>query len=204
MTAKRTRCSWATTPLGIAYHDAEWGVPVHDDRTLFEFLILEGAQAGLSWETILKKRLTYRKAFSNFNPRVVAKFDRRKQAALMKDPGIIRNRLKIAAAVQNAKAFLAVQKEFGSFGRYIWRFVNDEPIVNQWKSPRIPAVSAESQAMSKDLLRRGFKFVGPTICYAFMQAVGMVNDHAKDCFRYKTVASASASRRTPSRSRRSR
>jgi DNA-3-methyladenine glycosylase I len=184
---KHNRCSWATTPLGIAYHDAEWGVPVHDDRTLFEFLVLEGAQAGLSWETILKKRATYRKAFADFDPRRVARFDGAKQKKLMQNPGIVRNRLKIASTVQNAKAFLEVQKQFGSFDEYIWQFVDRKPITNLWKDPKIPAVSPESKAMSKDLLKRGFKFVGPTICYAFMQAVGMVNDHGKDCFRYKQI-----------------
>ena len=158
------RCTWATTPLGIAYHDREWGVPVHDDRVLFEFLILEGAQAGLSWETILRKRENYRKALAGFDPRKVARFDSRKKNALMKDAGIVRNRLKVDSTVTNAKAFLAVQKEFGSFAKYIWRFKDEK-------------------AMSKDLLERGFRFVGPTICYAFMQAVGMVNDHEKDCFR---------------------
>ena len=161
---ERKRCSWATTPLGIAYHDKEWGVPVHDDRRLFECLTLEGAQAGLSWETILQKRENYRKAFARFNPRKVARFDARKKKALMKDAGIVRNRLKIESTVANAKAFLAVQKEFGSFDAYIWRF-------------------EDAKAMSKDLLKRGFRFVGPTICYAFMQAVGIVDDHQKDCFR---------------------
>ena len=158
------RCSWASTPLGIAYHDEEWGVPEHDDRKLFECLTLEGAQAGLSWETILQKRENYRKAFVRFDPGKVAKFDSRKKNALMKDAGIVRNRLKIESTVTNAKAFLAVQKEFGSFDAYIWRF-------------------EDAKAMSKDLLRRGFRFVGPTICYAFMQAIGIVNDHEKGCFR---------------------
>ena len=164
MAVERGRCRWATTPLGIAYHDKEWGVPVHDDRVLFEFLILEGAQAGLSWETILQKRENYRRAFAGFDPRKISTFDQRKLNALMKDAGIVRNRLKIQSAKTNALAFLAVQKEFGTFDRYIWRF-------------------DDAKAMSKDLLKRGFRFVGPTICYAFMQAVGMVNDHAKDCFR---------------------
>ena len=158
------RCRWASTPLGIAYHDEEWGVPEHDDRKLFECLTLEGAQAGLSWETILQKRENYRKAFVRFDPGKVAKFDSRKKNALMKDAGIVRNRLKIESTVTNAKAFLAVQKEFGSFDAYIWRF-------------------EDAKAMSKDLLRRGFRFVGPTICYAFMQAIGIVNDHEKGCFR---------------------
>jgi len=165
MSKPKIRCAWATTPLGIAYHDKEWGVPVHDDRVLFEFLILEGAQAGLSWETILQKRENYRKALAGFDPGKVARFDTRKKNALMKDPGIVRNRLKIESTVANAKAFLAVQKEFGSFDAYLWRF-------------------KDAKAMSKDLLKRGFKFVGPTICYAFMQAVGMVNDHAPHCFRH--------------------
>ena len=178
----KQRCAWATTPLGIAYHDKEWGVPVHDDRVLFEFLILEGAQAGLSWETILQKRENYRKALAGFDPRKVARFDSRKKNALMKDAGIVRNRLKIDSTVTNAKAFLAVQKEFGSFDAYVWRFVGGKPIV--LKGRKVPAKTAESDALSKDLLRRGFKFVGSTICYAYMQAVGMANDHAKDCFRH--------------------
>jgi DNA-3-methyladenine glycosylase I len=175
------RCGWATTPLGIAYHDAEWGVPVHDDRVLFEFLLLEGAQAGLSWETILRKRDAYRKAFARFDPRKVARFDAKKKAALMKDEGIVRNRLKIDSAVTNARAFLAVQGEFGSFDAYVWRFVGGKPIVN--RSGKVPVKTEVSDALSKDLLGRGFKFVGSTICYAYMQAVGMVDDHARDCFR---------------------
>ena len=158
------RCAWAKTPLGIAYHDKEWGVPVHDDRVLFEFLILEGAQAGLSWETILQKRENYRKAFAGFDPKKVARFTSPKLRSLMGNEGIVRNWLKIQSAKTNALAFLAVQKEFGSFDKYVWRF-------------------KDAKLMSKDLLKRGFRFVGPTICYAFMQAVGMVNDHAKDCFR---------------------
>jgi DNA-3-methyladenine glycosylase I len=178
----KTRCAWATTPLGIAYHDKEWGVPVHDDRVLFEFLILEGAQAGLSWETILQKRANYRKALAGFDPRKVARFDSRKKNALLKDAGIVRNRLKIDSTVTNAKAFLAVQKEFGSFAAYVWRFVGGKPIV--LKGSNVPAKTAESDALSKDLLKRGFKFVGSTICYAFMQAVGMVDDHARHCFRH--------------------
>jgi DNA-3-methyladenine glycosylase I len=182
------RCRWATTELGIAYHDAEWGVPVHDDRLLFEFLILEGAQAGLSWETILQKRAGYRKAFDNFEPVKVARYTARKQQQLLKNPGIVRNRLKIASAITNAKLFFAVQKEFGSFDKYIWQFVNHEPIVNRSKSLKgVPARTKESDAMSTDLAKRGFKFVGSTICYAFMQAVGMVNDHEVGCFRYKEV-----------------
>jgi DNA-3-methyladenine glycosylase I len=167
----------------IRYHDEEWGVPVHDDRTLFEFLILEGAQAGLSWETILNKRENYRAAFDNFDAQKVACYDRRKVAQLLKNPGIVRNRLKIASAVRNAQALLRVQKEFGSFDRYIWQFVGGKPRVNSWKSRQIPASSPESDAMSKDLKKRGFNFVGSTICYAFMQGVGMVNDHAMQCFR---------------------
>jgi DNA-3-methyladenine glycosylase I len=175
------RCAWATTPLGIAYHDKEWGVPVHDDRVLFEFLILEGAQAGLSWETILQKRENYRKAFAGFDPQKVARFSSRKLQSLMRNEGIVRNRLKIDSAKTNALAFLSVQKEFGSFDEYVWRFVGRKPIV--LRGSRIPATTAESDALSRDLLRRGFKFVGSTICYAFMQAVGMANDHSKGCFR---------------------
>jgi DNA-3-methyladenine glycosylase I len=181
------RCAWATTPLGIAYHDAEWGVPVHDDRKLFEFLILEGAQAGLSWETILRKRDGYRRAFAGFDPAAVAKFPARKLASLMRDEGIVRNRLKIASAVTNAKAFLAVQREFGTFDAYVWRFVGGAPIVKRRRGMGdVPAKSAESDALSKDLLQRGFKFVGSTICYAYMQAVGMANDHVDGCFRRVT------------------
>jgi DNA-3-methyladenine glycosylase I len=183
------RCRWATTELGIAYHDTEWGVPQHDDRVLFEFLILEGAQAGLSWETILKKRENYRKAFDDFDPAKVARYDARRAAKLMNDEGIVRNRLKIAATIQNAKSFLAVQKEFGTFDRYLWQFVGGKPIVNKRTSLKeIPATSPESDAMSKDLLKRNFKFVGSTICYAMMQACGLVNDHEVSCFRYKQLA----------------
>ncbi len=179
------RCAWSRTELDIVYHDREWGVPVHDDRLLFEFLILEGAQAGLSWSTILKKRENYRRAFDHFDARKMAKYDARKVKHLLADPGIVRNRLKIAAAIQNAKAFLTVQREFGSFERYLWQFVGGRPIQNRRRSLKdIPARTSESDAMSKDLLRRGFKFVGSTICYAFMQAVGMVNDHTVDCFRH--------------------
>jgi DNA-3-methyladenine glycosylase I len=186
------RCAWASGELSIRYHDEEWGVPVHDDRTLFEFLILEGAQAGLSWSTILNKRENYRKAFDNFDPNRVARYDRRKIQQLLQNPGIVRNRLKIASAVENAKAFLRVQQEFGSFDRYTWQFVGGQPLVNKRKSLRqIPASTKESDAMSKDLKRRGFNFVGSTICYAFMQAVGMVNDHSTDCFRYKALSSQS-------------
>jgi len=175
------RCAWATTPLGIAYHDEEWGVPVHDDRTLFEFLILEGAQAGLSWETILRKREAYRKAFAGFDPNKVSRFSSKKLQTLMRDEGIVRNRLKIDSAVSNAKAFLAVQKEFASFDAYVWRFVGGKPMINS--GMKVPAKTKESDALSKDLIKRGFRFVGSTICYAFMQAVGMVDDHAPDCFR---------------------
>ena len=183
----KKRCAWVTTdPLYTDYHDREWGNPIHDDRLLFEFLILEGAQAGLSWLTILKKRDNYRKALDNFDARKVARYDARKIRALLSDPGIVRNRLKIAAAVRNAQAFLVAQKEFGSFDKYIWQFIGGKPIKNHWKNLKeIPAKTAESDAMSKDLKKRGFKFVGPTICYAFMQAVGMVNDHTVDCFCYK-------------------
>jgi DNA-3-methyladenine glycosylase I len=184
------RCFWAKTDLGIAYHDTEWGVPQHDDRVLFEFLILEGAQAGLSWETILRKRQNFREAFDYFDARAIARYDRRKVKKLLANEGIIRNRLKIAAAIQNAKAFLAVQKEFGTFDAYVWRFVGGKPRVNRWKTGKgIPARTAESDALSKDLVKRGFKFVGSTICYAYMQAVGMVNDHTVDCFRYSETSS---------------
>ena len=175
------RCHWAKSPLMIDYHDREWGVPVHDDRVFFEFLILEGAQAGLSWETILNKRENYRRAFDRFDARKIARYDARKVRALMSDPGIVRNRLKISATISNAKAFLGVQKEFGSFDAYIWQFVDGKPRVNIGGS--LPARSAESDAMSKDLKERGFRFVGSTICYAFMQATGMVDDHAPPCFR---------------------
>jgi len=186
---KRTRCGWANTELSIRYHDEEWGVPVHDERTLFEFLILEGAQAGLSWNTILNKRQNYRKAFDGFDPSQIASYDRRKIEKLLQDPGIVRNKLKIGAAVENAKAFLRTQEEFGSFDRYIWQFVDGKPRVNAPKSMKqVPASTAESDAMSKDLKKRGFKFVGSTICYAFMQATGIVNDHVVDCFRYKETA----------------
>jgi DNA-3-methyladenine glycosylase I len=183
------RCAWARTELGIAYHDSEWGVPVHTDTALFEFLLLEGAQAGLSWETILKKRAAYRLAFDNFDAQKIARYGERKLGQLLANAGIVRNRLKISAAVQNAKASLAVQQECGSFDRYIWQFVGGVPKVNTWRSFReVPARTPESDAMSKDLVRRGFKFVGSTICYAFMQAVGMVNDHTVDCYRYKALS----------------
>jgi len=182
------RCAWASSELMIRYHDEEWGVPVHDDGRLFEFLILEGAQAGLSWQTILNKRGNYRAAFDGFNAQRVARYDRRKVAQLLKNPGIVRNRLKIASTVRNAQELLKVREEFGSFDRYIWQFVNGRPRVNSLKmGDRVPARTAESDAMSKALKKRGFSFVGSTICYAFMQAVGMVNDHALDCFRYKSV-----------------
>ncbi len=186
---EKSRCRWATTPLGVAYHDKEWGVPQHDDRVLFEFLILEGAQAGLSWETILRKRENYRKAFDRFDPVKIARYDAAKKRKLLADEGIIRNRLKIDAAIRNAKAFLAVQKEFGSFDKYLWQFVpNGTPIVNRFDSLKhVPARTAESDALSKDLKKRGFTFVGSTICYAMMQAIGMVNDHEVGCFRYKQV-----------------
>jgi DNA-3-methyladenine glycosylase I len=185
-----TRCAWAgSEPLYVAYHDQEWGVPVHDDRLLFEFLILEGAQAGLSWATILKKRENYRKAFDQFDPIRVAQYDQLEVDRLLADPGIVRNRLKIAAAIQNARRFVEVQQEFGSFDAYIWQFVGGLPKKNAWRTlAEIPAKTPESDAMSQDLMRRGFKFVGSTICYAFMQAVGMINDHVIDCFRYAELA----------------
>ena len=184
-----TRCAWAgTDPLYVAYHDQEWGVPLHDDRLLFEFLILDGMQAGLSWAIILKKRDNFRRLFDNFDPSLIATYDDARVAALLADPGIVRNRLKVAAAIQNARAFLDIQKEFGSFDAYIWQFVGGQPKKNAWKGlADIPARTSESDAMSKDLARRGFKFVGSTICYAFMQAAGLVNDHTVDCFRYNQV-----------------
>ena len=182
------RCPWARSDLSIAYHDTEWGVPVHDDRLLFEFLVLEGAQAGLSWETILKKRLAYRIAFDNFEIRTVAEYDTRKVEQLLANAGIIRNRLKIAAAVTNARAVLTVQQEFGSLDTYLWRWVGGRPRTNRWQElTEVPARTAEAEAMSRDLLARRFRFVGPTICYAFMQAVGMVNDHVVGCFRHAEV-----------------
>lgn len=182
-----SRCAWAgSDPLYQKYHDEEWGVPVHDDRKLFEMLILEGSQAGLSWITILRKRENYRRAFNNFDAKKIAKYDSKKVEQLLLNNGIIRNKLKIASTIQNAKLFLEVQKEFSSFDKYIWLFVGRKPIKNKWKSLKeIPAMTNESDAMSKDLKKRGFKFVGSTICYAFMQAVGMVNDHTVDCFTYK-------------------
>src|SRR6476661_6206658 len=182
------RCHWATSELNIPYHDKEWGVPLHDDRALFELLILEGAQAGLSWDTVLKKRARYREVFDGFDVEKVARYDKRKVRELLKDAGIIRNRLKIAATISNAQAFLKVREEFGSFDAYLWRFVGGKPKQNAWKThKRLPAKTAESDAMSKDLQKRGFRFVGSTICYAFMQATGMVNDHLVDCFRYKEL-----------------
>lgn len=182
------RCPWATNEWNLPYHDEEWGVPVHGDRTLFEFLILEGAQAGLSWDTILRKRARYREVFDSFDPEKVARYDARKKRSLLADPGIIRNRLKIDAAIANARAFLQVRNEFGSFDKYIWSFVGGSPKQNAWKArQRVPAKTRESDAMSKDLQKRGFRFVGSTICYAFMQGVGLVNDHLVDCFRYSQV-----------------
>jgi DNA-3-methyladenine glycosylase I len=192
MTRKRddgpplVRCDWARSELMIRYHDEEWGVPVHDDRTLFEFLILEGAQAGLSWNTILNKRANYRAAFANFDPHKVARYERKKIAALMRNAGIVRNRLKIETAVSNARAFIAVQREFGSFDRYIWQFVDGRPKQNRWRNPGdVPASTPTSDIMSKELKKLGFRFVGSTICYAFMQATGMVNDHLVGCFRHR-------------------
>ena len=185
------RCAWARTPASIAYHDAEWGVPVHDDRVLFEFITLEGAQAGLSWETILKKRDAYRVAFAGFDPRRVARFTPARCRKLMGNAGIVRNQLKIGSTVSNAKAFLAIQREFGTFNTFLWDFAGGEPLVNRWRSSKkLPARTALSDALSKELKRRGFRFVGTTICYAFMQAVGIVNDHATDCFRYRICASS--------------
>lgn len=182
------RCDWARNELAIHYHDTEWGLPLHDDRGLFEFLILEGAQAGLSWDTILAKRDNYRKAFDNFDAAKVARYSDAKCTKLLADPGIVRNRLKIASAVRNANAFLSVQKEFGTFDAYIWSFVDGKPIVNNWKSlSEVPASTPVSDAISKDLKKRGFNFVGSTIMYAFMQATGMVNDHLTSCFRYREL-----------------
>jgi DNA-3-methyladenine glycosylase I len=196
---EKSRCAWARNELAIAYHDAEWGVPLHDDRGLFEFLILEGAQAGLSWDTILRKREAYRTAFDRFDPVKVAKYDARRVAKLLANPDIVRNRLKIASAVTNARAFLAVQEEFGSFDAYLWRFVDGTPLQNARTGlGDLPARTPESDALSKDLKRRGFSFVGTTICYAMMQAVGMVNDHVVTCFRYAPLARA---RRAGSRDR---
>jgi len=190
------RCGWATTELGIAYHDKEWGVPLHDDRRLFEFLILEGAQAGLSWETILKKRESYRKAMDRFDAERIARYDRRKRTALLADPGIIRNRLKVESAVNNARRALAVREEFGSLDAYLWRFMDGKPRINRWRSlSQVPATTEISDLLSRDLKARGFRFVGSTICYAFMQAVGMVNDHVVGCFRHAEVGGSHRSRK---------
>lgn len=184
----KRRCAWARNPLAVDYHDREWGVPVRRDRTFFEFLILEGAQAGLSWDTILKKRPAYRKAFAGFDPKKVARFDAKKKRALMRDAGIVRNRLKIEASVANARAFLKVQAEYGSFSRYVWGFVGGKPLVARRRQLRdVPARTALSDALSKDLKARGFRFVGSTIVYAFMQATGLVNDHTTDCYRWKAL-----------------
>jgi DNA-3-methyladenine glycosylase I len=186
---KITRCRWATSEVNIPYHDQEWGVPVHNDHTWFEFLTLEGAQAGLSWDTVLKKRARYREVFSNFDPKKVARYDTQKVKTLLADPGIIRNRLKIAATIGNARSFLHIQKEFGSFDAYIWNFVGGQPKHNAWKNhKKLPARTTESDALSKDLQKRGFRFVGSTICYALMQATGLVNDHMVGCFRYSQLA----------------
>jgi len=186
MTVKR--CRWATSELNIPYHDEEWGVPLHDDRGLFELLILEGAQAGLSWDTVLMKRARYREVFDGFDVEKVARYDKKKVRELLRDAGIIRNKLKIASTISNAQAFLEVQEEFGSFDKYIWQFVGGKPKQNAWKThKRLPAKTVESDAMSKDLQKRGFRFVGSTICYAFMQATGMVNDHLVQCFRYEEL-----------------
>jgi len=190
------RCTWASNSLNSAYHDEEWGVPVHDDRVWFEFLILEGAQAGLSWDTILQKRNRYRELLSEFDPAKVARYDAGKVRSLLRDPGIVRNRLKLKSTVANAKAFLQIQKEFGSFDSFIWNFVGGSPVQNRWSHHKqVPAKTDLSIRLSKELLKRGFRFVGPTICYAFMQATGLVNDHLTTCFRYQEVAAAPARRR---------
>jgi DNA-3-methyladenine glycosylase I len=202
---KLTRCQWAANAnkLGRQYHDREWGLPVHDDRVWFEFLTLEGAQAGLSWDTILQKRERYREVFSGFDPAKVARFDAKKVRALLADPGIVRNRLKIRATISNAKAFLQVQKEFGSFDAYIWKFAGGAPIQNRWATHKnVPAKTDLAVALSKDLLKRGFRFVGPTICYAFMQATGIVNDHLVACFRYKACGGAPARTRAVTKKKR--
>jgi DNA-3-methyladenine glycosylase I len=195
----RRRCEWAgSDPLYVAYHDREWGVPLHDDRRLFELLVLEGAQAGLAWITILRKRENYRRAFDRFDASKVARYDRRRVAALLRDPGIVRNRAKIEGAVRSARAFLEIVREYGSFDRYIWSFVGGKPIRNRRRTPReIPPETAESKAMSKDLRRRGFTFVGPTICYAFMQAAGLVDDHVAGCFRRRRASVAPDRRAAP-------
>lgn len=188
MTDKLKRCAWPKIDLAIQYHDDEWGVPLHDDQKLFEFIILDGAQAGLSWDTILKKRESYRKAFDKFDPEKVARYTQKRQEKLLANPGIIRNKLKVASAIKNAKAFLKTQEEFGTFDAYIWQFTDGTTKVNKWRGTKqIPATSPESDAMSKDMKSRGFNFVGTTICYAFMQAAGMVNDHLVTCFRYEEV-----------------
>lgn len=198
----KKRCAWARNELAIAYHDEQWGAPVHDDRLLFEFLILEGAQAGLSWDTILKKREGYRRAYANFDAERVAAFHDGDVAKLLADGGIVRNRLKIHSSIENARAFLRVQAQFGDFDAYVWRFVDNEPRVNHWThASQIPASTPESDAMSKDLKRRGFSFVGTTICYAFMQAVGMVNDHLSDCFRRSELVTIAKRRQSRGRSR---
>lgn len=197
-TAELTRCPWALGEQYVEYHDLEWGVPVHDDRLLFEFLILEGAQAGLSWATILKKRANYQEAFDQFDPAVVAKYGKRKQTSLLGNAGIVRNRLKIDSAIDNAKAFLVVQEEFGSFDEFIWGFVEGRPKQNAWRSlNEVPPRTMESDAISKELKRRGFRFVGSTICYAFMQAVGMVNDHLVECFRHNELKPSKGARNAP-------
>lgn len=189
------RCAWPKTPLDIAYHDVEWGVPVHDERKLFEFLLLEGAQAGLSWQTILQKRPRYREVFDGFDPERVVRYDETKVTALLTDAGIVRNRLKIAAAIINAQRFIEVQAEFGSFDAYLWRFVDGRPVINHWRShAELPASTPVSEQLSRDLAQRGFKFVGPTICYAMMQAIGMVNDHTVGCYRHAEIAALSARR----------
>ena len=186
----KRRCAWAgSDPLYVRYHDREWGVPVHRDRKLFEMLVLEGAQAGLSWLTILRKRENYRRAFDRFDPQKIARYDRRRIERLLQDTGIVRNRAKVESAVANARAFLAIREEYGSFNRFVWRFVDGAPKINRWRSPKqLLAKTDESTALSRELRRRGMNFVGPTICYAFMQAVGMVNDHTTDCFRYNELA----------------
>jgi DNA-3-methyladenine glycosylase I len=194
----RRRCAWAQTPLSVAYHDREWGVPVHDDRVFFEFLVLEGAQAGLSWETILKKRNGYRQSFAGFEPRLVARFSAARIERLMANQDIVRNRLKIQSAVSNAAAFLAVQREFGSFDAYVWRFVDGSPMISRRATMKdVPVRTEQSDALSRDLQRRGFRFVGSTICYAFMQAVGLVNDHTVDCFRRSAGLKSPRDRSTP-------
>ena len=189
MDMDQQRCEWVGShPLEIVYHDTEWGIPVHDDRRLFELLILEGAQAGLNWLTVLKKRESYREAFAGFDPAEVARFDEARVEALLRNPGIVRNRLKVRSAIRNARAFLKIQEDYGTFDAYVWPFVEGVPKVNRWRSlTEIPAQTPESERMSKDLKKRGFNFVGPTICYAFMQAVGLVNDHTVDCYRYHEV-----------------